>query len=107
VRERLVRLAAPAVIVVLEVEGPTRIVAAADGEPERRALLRWVESSPARGQVLAAALLDGALEDERRDAWTRALAHESGGVAALVVDLLCGDGSAADEAEAPTTPLPD
>lgn len=47
---------APALVIVVEVEGPTRLEVAAAGQPDRRALLNWVGSSPLRAALVEAAI---------------------------------------------------
>jgi hypothetical protein len=86
-REYLIRTCAPAVFVVVEVEAPTRALWAAHGVPELRRLDAWIEAAPPRERALAAVL--AGLDGDRQRRWPRTLAHEPGGVAEAMVELLC------------------
>jgi hypothetical protein len=78
VREIVLRLVAPAAIVVHELEAPSRVHLVADTPAELASLRDWVSSRP------------GGWDDERAKLWTRALARDPGGVADAMVKLLTG-----------------
>jgi hypothetical protein len=88
-RDVIVRLVGPALIVVFENQGPTRLVRAFDGDPDRDALTEWVTHSTLRATPVAYAALD---EDEqgreRGREWTASLAAERRSISELVADLL-------------------
>lgn len=53
-----VRSAAPALVAVIEVEGPTRAWHTATSDADLDALFAWIESSPARSVAVAALVED-------------------------------------------------
>jgi hypothetical protein len=76
-RWALVETAGPALITIVEVEGPTRLIAlAADGEDG--ALERWIAESQDRVELVAAALRDRGRQGgaERQRQWDAALAED-------------------------------
>lgn len=88
--ELLLRTGAPALIVVLEVEGVTRLLSTANGLADEERLAAWLGASPGREQAVAWALLDrdesgGA---ERQERWSATLAADSGGLVAAAQELL-------------------
>jgi hypothetical protein len=88
--EHLVRLAAPAVLVVVEVEAPTRITSTATTRAEWDRLAAWIEQSRERDEAVRWALLDRDLRGgvERGDEWRRSLRGDPGGVVAGIEQLL-------------------
>lgn len=89
-REHLIRVHAPAVAIVAELEAPSRIIPMVNGAAERGRLLEWIESRPQLAAILELAILEGALDPARSEAWSRRLAREPGGIAQFVVEqLLC------------------
>ena len=77
-RELSLRLTGPAVVVVLELEGPARLLlAAVDDDDDALRVGEWISASPGRSEALLAAL---ALVDaeglERSTAWHETLGHD-------------------------------
>jgi hypothetical protein len=88
-RDVVVRLVGPALIVVFEHEGPTRLLPVFDGEPDTLALTEWITRSALRGTAVACAALDEDKQGrERGREWTAALAAERRSLSELVADLL-------------------
>lgn len=77
-------------IVVVEVEGPTRLYATARTEAERQRLVGWIEASAAREAAVNGALSDEAAHGgrERGEGWARELRGDPGGVVRAVEELL-------------------
>ena len=89
-RELLIRTAAPAIVVVLEREGPPRLLSTAETTAEGEELARWVEDSDRRTEVVEAALRlrDDEGGRERGAAWAEELRRFPGGVVEAVEELL-------------------
>jgi hypothetical protein len=94
VTEFRIRTVAPAVVIVIEQEGPTRMFSTA-GSPEDEGLEAWLRASPFRAAAVAAGLADRRLTGgvARATAWTQVLAerHEDR-FTALVERLIADDG---------------
>jgi hypothetical protein len=80
VRELALRLAGPAIVVVHELEGPTRmLLAGADGDDDALRVSEWLSASAARSAAILAAL---ALVDAeglaRASAWHDELRGDAG-----------------------------
>jgi hypothetical protein len=90
--EHLLRLAAPSAIVVVEVEGPTRVTSTATTGSEWDRLAAWIEQSPERDEAVRWAILDRDLRGgaERGAAWRGELLGDGGGVVAGIERLLGG-----------------
>ena len=82
--EILVRTAGPAVVVVFEVEGPTRLISTAQPSEDSR-VDDWIATSRPREVAVAAALADRWLSGgaARGRAWTAALSLRPGIVEAV------------------------
>jgi hypothetical protein len=89
--ELLVRLAAPAVVIVIEHEGPTRLVSTATTAADGRALERWLAASPLREAAVEAALADRSLRGgaARGRAWAREISVP--GIVAALEAALAGE----------------
>jgi hypothetical protein len=84
VRETEVRTAGPAVVVIVELEAPTRIVELLHSEDEGERLVEWILADEQRERLLDAAS-EATLGIARRGRrWTRALAHYEGNYERLV-----------------------
>jgi hypothetical protein len=91
VTELLVRTSrAPALVIVIEREAPTRLIELAATDAERAALEAWIDASAPR---LAAVI--SAVEDRRRQggahrgfAWMAALRRNGGGIVEAVEALV-------------------
>lgn len=88
--EYLLRTAAPALIIVVEKEGPSRLFTTHTGEADLAALRGWIEQSEERRALVAMALLDSAATGGpgRGLAWVLALAAENPGIVGVVERLL-------------------
>lgn len=88
--EHLIRLAAPAVLVVVETEAPTRITSTATTPQEWARLAGWLEQTPERTEAVRLALLDRDLRGgaERGAAWRAELRGDPGGIVVGVERLL-------------------
>jgi hypothetical protein len=89
-REVLLRVAGPALVIVLEVEAPTRLVPIVFSEGDEHALGRWLEASPLRTEIAAVAAVerDAGGGARRQDEWTRTLGADGGGIGSAVERLL-------------------
>lgn len=89
-KELLLRTSAPALVVVFEVEGVTRLVSTAQGAADADRLETWLDASPARARAAACALRDRDRSGgpQRQREWAAALAAEPGGVVAAAQELL-------------------
>lgn len=91
-RELLLRHAGPAIVVVFEVEAPTRITSTA-GHHDRLRLDSWIEESEARSAAVAWAAADRERMGgpAREAAWLRELRGDPGGVVEALEAVLRGD----------------
>jgi hypothetical protein len=91
VREILVRTVAPAVLVIIEQEAPTRVVLTG-GRADDERLAAWLAASEARQLVYAAALADREASGgrPRERAWAQELLSDPGGIVRAVERLLDG-----------------
>jgi len=78
VTELTVRVAAPAVVIVVEVEGPTRILHTASSDADLDALNHWIRSTRVREAAVGFAGLDrqGHGGRERGERWDAVLRCE-------------------------------
>jgi hypothetical protein len=90
VREALVRVAAPAILVTIEVEAVTRLMAIAGSPEEDERLAAWVAERPERACAISAAIADRTRVGghERQTAWADELRADGGGIVAAVERLL-------------------
>lgn len=91
--EHLVRTSrAPAIVIVVEREGPTRVFSTASTDAEEAALAAWIDASPFRLILIDAALRDRATTGgaTRGRRWARVLQRENPGVVGVVERLIAG-----------------
>lgn len=86
--EILTRVAAPAVLILVEVEGPTRVSSIATSEADRDRLADWIASEPSRADLLRAALEESARYGDRATQWPDALLRDGDGVVGAIERLL-------------------
>jgi hypothetical protein len=55
--ELIVKHSGPTLVVVIEVEGRTRVLSTAAGQPDEESLIRWVADSDERTAIAVAALM--------------------------------------------------
>jgi hypothetical protein len=103
VTEFVVRASAPSLIVIVEKEGPTRVVSTAVGEADAESLESWLAASPVRAALVAVALADRSATGgiARGRSWGRELSREPGIVAQLaelLVELRAAEAALGDVA---------
>jgi len=69
VREIRIRVAAPSLVIVCEVEGPTRMLWASESNSELARVARWIEASEALRVLRYAAEIDTRADPLRGEAW--------------------------------------
>jgi hypothetical protein len=84
--EFVLRHAAPALIVIVEVEGPTRLLTTANTTGEEQRLDGWIHLSAAREQAVEAALRDRGRARRQLD-WVEQLRRDGGGIHDVVEKL--------------------